>query len=229
MAHSKRYNELKKLVDPKKLYSPTEGVELVKKTTMTKFDGTIEIHANLGIDVKKSDQQVRFTIVLPHVTGKMRKVIAFVPADREKEAKEAGAEIVGSEELIDEIAKTGKLDFDVAVATPDMMPKLAKLAKTLGPKGLMPNPKTETVGTNVKKMIEELKKGKVTVKNDATANLHQGVGKISQETSAVIENLNAVIGTLRKSKPAGAKGTFIKSLTLTSTMGPAVHLDPSAF
>jgi large subunit ribosomal protein L1 len=164
MAHSKRYSELKKLIDSKKAYAPAEAIELVKKTATTKFDGSIELHANLGIDVKKSDQIVRFTIVMPHASGKLKKVAAFVPADKEKDAKDAGAEIVGAEDLIEEISKTGKADFDVAVATPDMMPKLAKLAKILGPKGLMPNPKTDTVGTNVKKMVEELKKGKVTVK-----------------------------------------------------------------
>jgi large subunit ribosomal protein L1 len=227
MAHSKRYTELKKLVDPKKLYTPAEAVELVKKTSTTKFDGAIELHANLGIDVKKSDQIVRFTIVMPHASGKVKKVAAFVPADKEKDAKDAGAEFVGSEDLIEEITKTGKIDFDVAVATPDMMPKLAKLAKILGPKGLMPNPKTDTVGTNVKKMIEELKKGKVTIKNDATANIHQAIGRASMETNAILENLQLVTTSIRKTKPASAKGVFIKSLTLTSTMGPAVRIDPS--
>ena len=229
MPRSKRYTEFKKLIDPKKLYTASEAVELVKKTSTTKFDGTVEVHANIGIDVKKSDQIVRFTIVLPHSTGKTKKIIAFVPGDKEKDAKEAGAEIVGGEELIEEIAKSGKLDFDVAVATPDMMPKLAKLAKILGPKGLMPNPKTDTVGPNVKKMVEELKRGKVTVKNDVTGNIHQAVGKCSQESTAIIENLNAVAVALRKAKPASAKGTFIKTLTLTSTMGPAIRIDPSGF
>ncbi len=229
MPRSKRYTEFKKLIDAKKLYSASDAVELVKKTSATKFDGTVEVHANIGIDVKKSDQIVRFTIVLPHSTGKTKKIIAFVPGDKEKDAKEAGAEIVGGEELIEEIAKSGKLDFDVAVATPDMMPKLAKLAKILGPKGLMPNPKTDTVGPNVKKMVEELKRGKVTVKNDVTGNIHQIVGKCSQESTAMIENLTAIVTALRKAKPASAKGTFIKTLTLTSTMGPAVRMDPSGF
>lgn len=225
MPRSKRYSELKKLVDPKKLYAPSEAVELAKKTSTSKFDSTIEVHANLGIDVKKGDQVVRFTIVLPNTIGKTKRVAAFVPADKEKEAKDAGAELVGAEELIEAITKTGKLDFDVAVATPDMMPKLAKLAKILGPKGLMPNPKTDTVSTNVKKMIEELKKGKVTIKNDSTGNIHQAIGKASHDAKAILENFEAVMAGLRKSKPASAKGVFIKNVVLTSTMGPAVRVE----
>jgi len=225
---SKRYSELAKLVDPKKQYIPAEAIELVKKTSSTKFDGTVELHVRLGIDVKKSDQQVRYTIVMPHAAGKTKKVAAFVPGDKEKDAKEAGAEIVGSEELIEKIATSGKIDFDVAVATPDMMPKLAKLAKILGPKGIMPNPKTETVGTNVKKMVEELKKGKVTVKNDSTGNLHQAIGKASNSTTDLSENLAAVITAIRKAKPASAKGSYMKNVVITSTMGPAIKLDVSS-
>ena len=228
MARSKRYNELKKLVDPKKLYSVAEAVELVKKTSSTKFDGTVEMHVNLGIDPKKGEQQVRVTVVLPHSTGKTKKVAAFVNADKEKDAKDAGADVVGGDELIATIASSGKIDFDVAVATPDMMPKMAKVAKILGPKGLMPNPKTETVSTNVKKMVEELKKGKVTVKNDATANIHIGVGKSSQDSQKLAENFSMLLDAIRKAKPASAKGTYLKSVTITSTMGPAVHVDPAA-
>ena len=223
--HSKRYTELKKLVDSKKLYAPSEAIELVKKTSTTKFDGTVEVHLNLGIDVKKSDQMIRSTIVLPHAAGKTKRIAAFVPADKQKEAKEAGADVVGAEELIDEVAKSGKVDFDVAVATPDMMTKLAKVAKVLGPKGLMPNPKTETVGANVKKMVEELKRGKVTIKNDATGNVHQAIGKVSNDAKVLSENLDAILNAVRKAKPASAKGTYIKSATLTSTMGPAVRLE----
>ncbi|HEU0050766.1 MAG TPA: 50S ribosomal protein L1, partial [Patescibacteria group bacterium] len=181
MSHGKRYQELKKMVDAKKLYAPQEAMDLAKKTSGTKFDATVEVHINLGIDVTKGDQQVRSTISLPHSTGKTKRVCAFVNADREKEAKEAGADLIGGEDLINEIAKSNKIDFDVAVATPDMMPKLAKVAKVLGPAGLMPNPKTETVGPNVKKMVEELKKGKIAFKNDTTANIHQMIGKISME------------------------------------------------
>lgn len=216
------------MVDAKKLYAPQEAMDLAKKTSGTKFDATVEVHINLGIDVTKGDQQVRSTISLPHSTGKTKRVCAFVNADREKEAKEAGADLIGGEDLINEIAKSNKIDFDVAVATPDMMPKLAKVAKVLGPAGLMPNPKTETVGPNVKKMVEELKKGKIAFKNDTTANIHQMIGKISMETSALVENLSAFMDALKKAKPAASKGTFIKSLTVKSTMGPGIHVDPAA-
>lgn len=227
MPRSKRYNELKKLIDPKKLYSPSEAFELVKKTSTTKFDGAVEVHMNLGIDVKKSEQTVRSTIVMPHSIGKVKRVAAFVPGDKEKDAKDAGAEIVGGEELINEIAKSGKVDFDVAVATPDMMPKMAKVAKILGPKGLMPNPKTDTVGANVKKMVEELKKGKVTIKNDATGNIHQVIGKSTLDDNKLMENFSAVVEAIRRAKPASAKGTFINKLVITSTMGPAINVDPA--
>ncbi len=229
MARSKRYAELKKLIDPKKLYSLDEAVELVKKTGTTKFDSSVEVHVNLGIDVKKGDQQVRSTMIFPHSVGKTKKVIAFVSSDKEKEAKEAGAERVGGEELIAEVAAANKIDFDVAVATPDMMVKLTKIAKLLGPAGLMPNPKTETVSPNVKKMVEEIKKGKVSFKNDSTANVHQLVGKVSMEAASIKENTQAFMDGVKKTKPAASKGTFIKSVTLTTTMGPAVHIDPSLF
>jgi large subunit ribosomal protein L1 len=227
MPRSKRYAELKKLIDPKKAYPVAEAVELAKKTSSTKFEGSIEVHFNLGIDPKKGEQQVRTTLVLPHATGKTRKVAAFVPADKEKEAKEAGADIVGADELIEEIAKSGKIDFDVAVATPDMMAKMAKVAKVLGPKGLMPNPKTDTVGPNVKKMVEELKRGKVSIKNDATGNVHLAVGKTSLDSKQLTENLVAVIDTVKKSKPASSKGTYIKNAVVKSTMGPAIKLEVS--
>ena len=225
MKRSKRYTELKKLVDAKKAYAPAEAIELAKKTGKTKFDGSVEVHINLGIDVKKSDQTVRSTLVFPHSIGKVKKVAAFVTGEKEKDAKEAGADIVGAEELIDEIARTGKIDFDVAVATPDMMPKLAKVAKILGPKGLMPNPKTDTVGTNVKKMVEELKKGKVSFKNDATGNVHQSIGKVSLDTANLLENFTVLIEAIKKNKPSSAKGTYLKNVTLTTTMGPGIKVD----
>jgi large subunit ribosomal protein L1 len=225
MAHSKRYTELQKLVDPKKLYTPEEAMELVKKTATTKFTGSVEAHINLGIDVKKGDQQVRSTIIFPHSIGKAKKVIAFVTASKEKEAEDAGADIIGTEEMLDQIAKTGKIDFEVAVATPDMMPKLAKVAKILGPTGLMPNPKTDTVGTNVKKMIEDVKKGKVAFKNDSTGNVHQAIGKTDLGPKELLENFNALVEAVKKVKPAAAKGSYLNSVTLTSTMGPGVRID----
>jgi large subunit ribosomal protein L1 len=226
MSHGKRYTELKKLVDPKKLYAPREAMDLAKKTSNTKFDGTIEIHVNLGIDVKKGEEQVRSTITLPHASGKVKKIAAFVGAAKEQDAKDAGADKVGGEELIDEVMKSGKIDFDIAVATPDMMPKLAKIAKILGPIGLMPNPKTETVGPNVKKMIEELKKGKLAFKNDTTGNLHIGIGKSSMSVEQLVENYQALVEAVRKTKPASSKGTFLQSITVTSTMGPGIKIDP---
>jgi large subunit ribosomal protein L1 len=225
MKRSKRYTELKKLVDAKKAYSPAEAIALAKQTGKAKFDGSVEIHMNLGIDVKKSDQAIRSTLVFPHSIGKVKKVAAFVSGEKEKDAKEAGADLVGAEELIEEIARTGKVDFDVAVATPDMMPKMAKVAKVLGPKGLMPNPKTETVGTNVKKMVEELKKGKVSFKNDATGNVHQSIGKVSLDTAQLLENFNVFVDAIKKNKPSSAKGTYLKSVTLTTTMGPGIKVD----
>lgn len=229
MPRSKRYQALKQLVDPKKFYSPEEAVALVKQTSSTKFDGTIEAHLNLGIDVKKGDQQVRATLLFPHSIGKVKRVAAFVSATKEKEAKDAGADLIGAEELIEEIAKTNVINFDVAVATPDMMVKLSKIAKILGPAGLMPNPKTETVGPNIKKMIEDVKKGKVAFKNDATGNLHQAIGKGSSSPEAVLENLRIFVDAIKKAKPAASKGTYIKSLTLASTMGPGVKVDLTKF
>jgi len=181
---SKRYNKSKAEIDPKKTYSLAEAVELIKKTANVKFDATVELHFKLGIDPKKGEEQVRGTLVLPNAFGKSKKIIAFVESNQEKDAKDAGADIVGGEEIIAEIAKHGKIDFEVAVATPSMMPKLAKIAKILGPKGLMPNPKTETVSANIKKVIEELKRGKIAYKNDDGGNIHLAVGKISFESSA---------------------------------------------
>ena len=210
------------MVDPKKVYSPAEAVELVKKTSKVKFDASVEIHLHLGIDPAKGDQQVRGTVVLPHGTGKTKRIAAFVSAAKEQEAKDAGADLVGSEDLIAEIAKTSKIDFDVAIATPDMMPKLAKVAKILGPKGLMPNPKTETVGANVKQMITEMKGGKISWKNDDTANVHQLIGKSSLDSGKLLENLTSFLDAVRRAKPASAKGIYFLSATLTSSMGPAV-------
>lgn len=225
MAHGKRYNELAKLVDRTKVYSIEEAVALVKKTSTTKFDGSVEVHVRLGIDPKKSDQQVRSTVSLPHGTGKTKKIVAFVSSpEKEKEAMAAGADSVGGEELIAEIAKTSKFDFEVAVATPDMMPKLAKIAKVLGPRGLMPSPKNETVSTNLTKTIEELKKGKVAFKTDDTANVHQIVGKASFSEKQLAENLTAFMDALKRNKPSSSKGVFIKGVTVTSTMGPGIKV-----
>jgi len=221
---SKKYLKSKAQIENKKTYSLEEGIDLVKKSSATKFDSTIELHLRLGVDPKKGEEQIRGTIVLPNTFGKSKIVAAFVDSTKEDEAKTAGADIIGAEELIDEIAKTQKINFDVAVATPNMMPKLAKIAKILGPKGLMPNPKTETVGPNIKKIIEELKKGKLAFKNDDGGNVHIAVGKVSFETAKTLANLQTVIEIIKKIKPPTSKGTYIKNATLTSTMGPAVKI-----
>ena len=220
----KKYTEAAKLVDSKKVYSIEEAAELVKKTSTAKFDATVEVHVGLGIDAKKSDQSVRGTVSLPHGSGKVKKVMAFVSSGKEKEAKDAGADIIGGEESINEIAKTGKFDFDIAVATPDMMPKLAKVAKILGPKGLMPNPKTETVSTNVTKMISELKKGKIAFKNDDGAIVHTVIGKVSFDAAKLKENYEALMEALKKVKPSNSKGIFIKYAIVASTMGPGIRV-----
>ncbi|NUM25451.1 MAG: 50S ribosomal protein L1 [Candidatus Buchananbacteria bacterium] len=224
MKRSKRYQELIKKVDKTKVYSIEEAIKLIKETGKTKFDSSVEVHARLGIDPKKSDQQVRGAVSLPHGTGKTKRIAAFVMPDKEKEAKEAGADVVGGQELIEEIKKTGKCDFDVAVATPDIMPKMAVVAKTLGPRGLMPSPKNETITTNLKKTIGELKKGKVSFKNDDTSNVHQIIGKVSFDDKQLLENYTAFIDVLKKSKPSSAKGTFIQNVSISSTMGPGIKV-----
>lgn len=221
----KRINELKGKVDKTKTYELAEAITLLKETSNVKFDASVEIHARLGIDPKKSDQQIRATVVLPHGTGKTKKVAAFVGPNDAAAAKAAGADLVLDEEDIKAIKDTGKADFDVAVATPEMMPKLAVAAKVLGPKGLMPNPKTDTVGTDVAGMVGALKKGKAAFKNDDTANIHQAVGKVSFSDEQLTENIAAFMDALRKVKPQSMKGTYIKSLYLTTTMGPSVKVD----
>ncbi|MBU0625606.1 50S ribosomal protein L1 [Patescibacteria group bacterium] len=225
MKHGKRYNELKSSFDNKKTYELAEAIALAVKTSNTKFDSSIEVHVCLGIDPKKGDQQVRSTVTLPHGTGKTKKVAAFVSTpDQEKEAQKAGAELIGGEELIAEIAKTSKCDFDVAVATPDMMPKLAKIAKILGPRGLMPSPKNETVTPNIGKTIEAMKRGKVAFKNDDTANIHQVIGRASFGEAKLSENFETLMEALKKAKPSSSKGNYIKNVFITSTMGPSIKV-----
>ena len=222
---SKRFQAAKTLVDPDKIYPISEAIALSKKAATAKYDESLELHLRIGIDPSKSDQQIRGTISLPHGTGKTKRVIAFVEGDKEAEAKEAGADIVGGEELIATIAQKGTIDFDVAVATPVMMSKLAKLARLLGPRGLMPNPKTDTVSPNVKKMIEEQKAGKESFKNDNTANIHQIFGRKSFTDAQLEENLRMLLETINRMKPQSSKGIYLKSATIASTIGPGIKID----
>jgi len=221
---SKRMKALAAKIDKNKLYPLDEAIALVKDTSNVKFDASVEAHICLGIDTKKSDQHIRTTANLPHGTGKTKKVAAFVGTNDEKAAKEAGADFVYSEEDIKKIKDTGKVEFDVAVSTPEMMPKLAVAAKILGPKGLMPNPKTDTVGKDVKKMITELKKGKASFKNDDAGIVHQAIGKVSFANTQIQENYTAFMDAIKKAKPQTAKGIYIKSVFLTSSMGPSVKV-----
>lgn len=222
---SKRMTELKAKVDKTKTYSLDKALELVQKTSTVKFDASVEIHVRLGIDPKKGDQQIRATVALPHGTGKTKTIAAFVGPNDEKTAKEAGADFVYGEEDIKKIKDSGKIEFEIAVATPEMMPKLAIAAKVLGPKGLMPNPKTETVNSDIAKVINELKKGKAAFKNDDGAIIHQLIGKVSFDKAKLKENYEAFMDVVNKAKPNSSKGTYIKNIYLTSSMGPSVKVE----
>ena len=223
MKIGKRLKNFKAKIDNTKVYTVEEAVKLVKETAVAKFDTTIEAHASLGIDPKKGEQIVRASVNLPHGSGKKVRIAAFVPEVDVKKAKDAGASVAGGETLIEEIKKTGKCDFDIAVTVPDMMKNLASIARVLGQKGLMPNPKTGTIGTDIVKMIEELQKGKVSYKNDDTANVHLAIGKASYTEQQISENFQAFVDSLKKAKPA-MKGTYIKSVHLSSTMGPSIKV-----
>ncbi|MFH1030299.1 MAG: 50S ribosomal protein L1 [bacterium] len=208
--------------EQKKLYSIDEAVKLVKEGKKAKFDESVEIHLKLGIDTKKGDQQVRGTCVLPNGTGREKKVAVITSEGNIKEAEAAGADIVGGDEMIEKIKTSGKIDFDVLVATPDIMKNLAKIAKILGPRGLMPSPKADTVTTNIAKTVTELKKGKVTFKNDDTGNLHQVIGKMSFAENKLAENFKALIDEVKKAKPSTSKGVYIKNAVICSTMGKGI-------
>lgn len=215
-------------IDITKSYSPQEAFELVKKCAYEKFDAAVEVHVKTGIDPRKSDQTIRGSVLLPNGSGKTKRVIVFAEGAKATEANAAGADIVGGLEMIQELKQTQKIDFDVAVATPDMMKHLAQVAKILGPKGLMPSPKNETVTTNITKTLEEIKKGKINFKNDDTGNVHQIIGKCSFTAIQLAENYQAFIEALRKAKPSTAKGTFIGSVSVSSTMGPGFRIITSA-
>ncbi len=222
----KKYVEAKKLVD-KASYSVDEAVALLKKTATTKFDASCEIHFNLGVDPKQADQNIRTSAALPHGTGKEVRVVAFVDEGKVKAAKAAGATEAGTEELIKKIEK-GWLDFDVAIATPDQMKELSKIAKILGQKRLMPNPKAGTVAPDFEKVIAELKQGKVELRIDKDGNLHNIFGKVSFDEAKLKENLKTLVKAVMDVKPASSKGTYIRSLTVTTTMGPGIRLDANA-
>lgn len=222
MKHGKKFKSAAEKIERNKQYSVEEAVKLVRDNKIAKFDESVEVHVKLYIDTKKGEQQVRGTVVLPHGTGKTKKV-AVITSTKAKEAKDAGADMVSGEELIAKI-KAGKIDFEILVATPEMMPKLAQIAKILGPKGLMPSPKTETVTEKIKETVEMLKKGKVNYKNDDSGNIHQIVGKISFSQDYLKANIEAFIESLRKAKPAAIKGKFIKSVSICSTMGPGIKI-----
>ena len=217
-------NKITQNIDKAKAYTIDEAVELTKKLSKTKFDASVEVHFRLGIDPKKGEQQIRTAVGLPHGTGKTVKVAAFVSAEKEKEVKAAGADYVGSDELIAEIKKTEKTDFQVAVAEPAMMRNLAQIAKILGTRGLMPSPKNETVTPNPARAVAELKKGKVSFKNDDTGNIHVAIGKVSFDSKKLVENFEVILNAIKKAKPSGSKGTYIKNISINATMGPGVKV-----
>ncbi len=224
---AKRLKELSKLVDANKLYSVEEAADLVKQTAKAKFDESVELHIRLGIDPKQSDQIVRGTILLPNGIGKTRKVAVIAKGEKQLEAEKAGADKAGSTEIIEEITK-GVLDFDVLVATPDCMKDLSKVAKILGPKGLMPNPKAGTVTFDIENTVKDLKKGRLEYKNDSFGIIHCSVGKASFEKDKLVENIKALVSAIIKAKPSAAKGQYVKSISVSSTMGPGIYIDQNS-
>ncbi len=225
MKKSKRYAESAKLVDRTKEYEIKEAIEIIEKMPKTKFDQTVELHVKLGVDSKHADQQVRGTVVLPNGTGKTQKVLVFAKGPKADEAQKAGADYVGAEELIPKIQNDNWFDYDVVVATPDMMGVVGRLGKVLGPKGLMPNPKSGTVTMDVTKAISEIKSGKVEYRLDKTNIIHLGFGKVSFGTQKLVENYETIMNAIIKAKPAAAKGQYIKSVAVTTTMGPGIFIN----
>lgn len=222
---SKKYLEVLSKVDRKKRYPLTEAIKLAQETSYTKFDGTVELTFRLNLDPRKAEQNLRGAIVLPHGTGKTARVLVITKGEKVKEAEEAGADYVGDVEYLEKI-KEGWFEFDVIVATPDMMGELGKLGRVLGPKGLMPNPKTGTVTLDVAKAVKEIKAGKVEYRAEKAGIVHVGIGKVSFTTEQLVENFKAIHDTLEKAKPASSKGVYFKSVTVSSTMGPGITVDP---
>lgn len=223
----KKYSDAVKLVDRLKAYPVEEAIDLAKKTNFAKFDATVEAAFRLGVDPKKADQQIRGAVVLPNGTGKTQRVLVFAKGEKVKEAEAAGADYVGDADFINKINQ-GWFEFDVIVATPDMMGEVGKLGRVLGPKGLMPNPKTGTVTFDVAKAVNEIKAGKVEYRVDKAGNIHVPIGKVSFENEKLVENFNTIFETMMKVKPAAAKGTYMKNVTVSTTMGPGVKVDPSS-
>jgi len=228
--HGKKYLEALKKVDQSTLYAPADAVRLVKETSYTKFDASVEVHLRLGIDPRQADQNIRSTVALPHGTGKSVRVLVFAQGDAAQAARDAGADFVGADELLTQIDRENFFDFDIAIATTDMMAKVGRVARKLGPRGLMPNPKSGTVvpGEDLARTIKEVRGGRVEFRNDKTGLLHVGVGKVSFSEQQITENIAALMDAVKSIKPSSIKGTFVRSVTFTSTMGPGIPVDPSA-
>ena len=225
----KKYVEALGKIEKGKAYTKEEAVKLAKETSISKFDGSVEVAVRLNLDTKKADQQLRGAIVLPHGTGKTKKVLVIAKGDNAKKAEEAGADYVGDVDMLEKIEKENWFDFDVMIATPDMMPLLGKLGRVLGPKGLMPNPKTGTVTTDVAKAVSEVKAGRVEYRTDSFGNVHGIIGKVSFTEEQLLDNLNAFMATIMKVKPASVKGDYIKNVAITTTMGPGIKILVNSF
>ena len=226
---SKKYTEAVSKIEKGKLYSAEEAIKLAKETSISKFDASVEVAMKLNLDTKKSDQQLRGAVVLPNGTGKSKKVLVIAKGDNAKAATTAGADYVGDTDMLEKIEKENWFDFDVIIATPDMMAHLGKLGKVLGPKGLMPNPKTGTVTTDVKKAIEDVKKGRVEYRTDSYGNVHGIIGKVSFDDTKLLENLKAFVEVIIKSKPTAVKGNYVKNISISTTMGPGIKVDSNSF
>ena len=225
----KKYVEASKKVEKNTLYSATDAVKLVKETNVTKFDSTIDIAIKLNLDPKKADQMLRGSLVLPNGSGKSKKILVLAKGEQAKVAKELGADYVGDKDLIDKIKTENWFDFDIIVATPEMMPEVGKIGNILGPRGLMPNPKTGTVTPKVDTVINDIKKGMVEYRTDSYGNIHTIIGKASFTEAALLENLKYVVSTISKSKPTSVKGTFVQGISISSTMGPGIKVDKNSF
>jgi len=226
--HGKKYLEAAKLVNPEALYEPAEAIELVKKAATAKFDETVEVAVRLGVDPRKQDQAVRGVVVLPHGTGKTKRVLVFAKGEKAKEAEAAGADFVGDQDMINKIQQ-GWFDFDVCVATPDMMSEVGKLGRILGGKGLMPNPKAGTVTFDVTKAVQEIKAGKIEYRLDKAGQIHAPIGKVSFDAEKLADNFRALVDALNRAKPAAAKGVYLKNIAVSSTMGPAARVNVQTF